>query len=203
MSDTEQLFILAGVWTIGAAVVAYFIPKWPAKIIAFALLVGIPFWELPFGYYKFLNLCAHEGGWRVFEKIAPQQSVCAIYPLDSATKQFIDAGFTIVEAKDKGGNTWRYTRDEINDKPKAAGSATVSEYCVVQDFIEGLPWRIQRNEHVVVRLSDKHIVGRFSDFVWYGTWWQQKAIPMLGRGGECRHGDAIPAIAYTLRAGSQ
>ena len=57
MSDTEQLFVLAGVWVAIAAVIARFISGWPARIVVFTLLVGIPFWELPYGYYNFRELC--------------------------------------------------------------------------------------------------------------------------------------------------
>ena len=76
MSDTEQLFVVAAVWVIIAAVIARFIPNWPVRIAFFVLAVGIPFWELPYGYYNFQNLCREETKLMVIERIPPQESVC-------------------------------------------------------------------------------------------------------------------------------
>jgi len=195
MSDTEQLFIVAGVWTAGAVALAYVVPKWPAKIATVVLLVAVPFWELPYGYFNFLRLCEKEGGLRVFEKIAPQQTVCANYPIEKSAARLLELGIVGVEAKDQYGET-RY----ISREPEgaSAGKKESAQYCINQSFVTNLPWRIQRNEHTLVRISDQHLAARYSDFVWFGTWWQQDFLPVLGRGGECRHGDALLAIASAL-----
>ncbi len=195
MSDTEQLFILAGFWTAGALILAYFIPSWWAKIAAVALLVGIPFWELPFGYMNFRRLCEGQGGLRVIESVTPQHTVCAIYPLESSASRLLELGFATVEAKDQLGHVWILSKDS---KRQSESANVSSAYCITQSFAKGLPWRIQRNEHTVIRVADEHRVAQFNDFVWFGTWWQEQALPVLGRGGECRHGDALRAIAAVL-----
>ena len=60
MSQTEELFLLAGTWTLIAIFIARFIPNWPGRIAFLAIAVGLPFWELPYGYYNFQRLCREE-----------------------------------------------------------------------------------------------------------------------------------------------
>ena len=76
MSDTEQLFIVAGIWSLISLFIARFISGWPARIAVFALLVGVPFWELPYGYFNFLSKCREETHVLVFKAISPQQNIC-------------------------------------------------------------------------------------------------------------------------------
>jgi hypothetical protein len=196
MSDTTQLFILAGIWTLAAAILVYFIKKWPARIIVFALLVGIPFWELPFGYLNFRALCNEQGGLHVFDKIAPQHQICLKSPIEYLAPQFLGNGINTVETIDRIG------KRRLVTKSGEIGHTSPTIYCVTQEFVQGLPWRTQRNEFAIVKATDQRVVARSSDFVWYGTWWQQAALPVLGRGGECRHGNPTPAIARLLVEGS-
>src|SRR3990172_5793830 len=104
MNDTEQLFIAAAVWALIAAAVARFIPNWPGRIAFFAFAVGIPFWELPYGYYNFQELCREEGSLRVLEPIAPQQSICVDYPFETAASGMMKMWFASIEARDKSGS---------------------------------------------------------------------------------------------------
>ena len=200
MSDTEQLFILAGFWTAGAVVLAYFIPKWPAKVAAVALLVGIPFWELPYGYYNFHRLCSHDGGLRVFESILPQKSICADYPLDYSAKDLLRFGFESVEARNKTGEVTRIvaTGATLQDSSKKL----VSALCVTFVNNGHLPWRVLRHDFLVIRATDNALVARHSVFDWFGMWWQEAASPMLGRGGICRE-DPIQPVMTMLRSGSK
>ena len=198
MSDTEQLFIFAGVWTIGAAVVAYFIPKWPAKIIAFALLVGIPFWELPYGFYNFNRLCRLEGKPMVFEPIAPQKSICADYPFDASARTLTRFGFDNIEARSKSGEIIRYTRNSSDPLAKDSAHKLASEYCVSFRNNNYLPWRVVRHDFTIHRASNGSIVARHSVFDWLGMWWQEAMSPILGRGGECREDPVSPVMAALL-----
>ncbi|HTP62988.1 MAG TPA: hypothetical protein VMJ14_12990, partial [Burkholderiales bacterium] len=72
MSDTEQLFIVAAVWTVVAAMVARLGPGWWGKGAFFAALLVVPFWELPYGYFNFQKLCAEDANLKVIDKIFPQ-----------------------------------------------------------------------------------------------------------------------------------
>jgi len=202
MNDTEQLFIAAAIWTIIAAVIARFIPNWPGRIAFFAIAVGLPFWELPYGYYNFQKLCREEGSLRIFEPIAPQQSICVDYPFETAALGMLKKGFVSVEARDKGGSVNRYLKAPRGDVDKVATDRVTSEYCITRTFVRELPWRAMRNELVIVRNQDNHLVARHSDFVWFGMWWQAAALPVLGRGGECRH-DGFGSVANSLIVGAK
>jgi len=202
MSDTANLFLLAGIWSLIAIVIVRLIPvPWPARIAVLALLVGVPFWELPYGYYNFKDLCREHGGLRNFEKFGPQTSVCASYPIDSAAGSLLSNGLVIVEAQDEDGRIKTITKETIDRAVKAERIPISSAYCVRHAFVQGLPWRIQRNEYLITGATDQRIAARFSDYVWYGTWWQQQMLPLLGRGGECRHGDPLKAVASALLTG--
>ena len=202
MNDTEQLFLVAAVWALIAAAIARFIPNWPGRIAFFALAVGIPFWELPYGYYHFEKLCKEHGGLKIFEPISPQQVVCLAYPFDSAASGMLKTGFSIVEARDKSGSVNRILRSTSGELESTKLNQVTSEYCTTYAFVRGLPWRIMRNEITISRESDQRLVARHSDFVWFGMWWQEAALPVLGRGGECRH-DGPSSVAKALLAGAK
>ena len=200
MNDTEQLFIAAAVWALAAAVIARFIPHWPGRIAFFAIAVGIPFWELPYGYYNFQKLCRDEGSLKIVEPIPPQTSVCVDYPYETAALGMLKGGFENVYARDKNGDVKRYLKSSSGAIEKVTTNRISSEYCVTYGFIRGLPWRMMRNEIVVFRDKEKRVVARHSDFVWFGMWWQEAAAPVLGRGGECRH-DGVGSITGALLRG--
>jgi hypothetical protein len=200
MSDTEQLFIVAAVWALIAAVIARFIPNWPGRIAFFAIAVALPFWELPYGYYNFEKLCKEQAGLKTFEPIQPQRFVCVAYPFDSGAPFLLKAGFSVVEARDKTGNVNRISRAPSGEFESAKLNRVTSEYCITYAFVRGLPWRVMRNEMTVSRESDQKLVARHSEFVWFGMWWQEAATPVLGRGGQCR-GDAIQPISTALLGG--
>src|SRR6185436_10438805 len=97
MSDTEQLFLVAAIWALIAAVIARFIPNWPGRIAFFAIAVALPFWELPYGYYNFQRLCRNETALIVSEKVLPQDSVCIDYFDAGLYRQLVQAGFSRIE----------------------------------------------------------------------------------------------------------
>jgi hypothetical protein len=199
MSDTEQLFIVAAVWAIAAAFLAYFVRNWGGRIALFAVLVGVPFWELPYGYLNFKRLCDEQGGLRVLEGISPQEKVCVSYPFETSAGRLLAAGFGIVEARDKNGRVTVLRNDQLaSEAPKLS-----SNYCVTQQFVPGLPWGIQRNEYVIIAQANDRVVARHSDFVWFGLWWQQITAPLLGRGGECRHNEPVNSIVNVLLRGQK
>jgi hypothetical protein len=199
MSDTAELFTLAGIWTLGALFVAYFIPKWPAKIAAVAFLVGIPFWELPYGYYNFRQLCVEEAKFQVFEEITPQDGIC-VENLDAGLyKNLSNAGFVRIEVM---GSTDDLQRDNQSGRVFfSKNQKAESKYCL--QFIGNipLPWRILRHDLLVTNSSDRRVVGRQSRFIWAGMWWQERASPVFGSGGSC-FDDPSRAIRYVRsRAG--
>ncbi len=200
MNDTEQLFLMALIWALIAMIVARFIPNWPGRVVFFTVAVAIPFWELPYGYFNFQRLCREESGLKVFESIGPQRIICVDYPYETAAIGMLKAGFSSVEARDKDGGVRRYSKSLFDNIESFNEPRVSSEYCVTHSFVRGLPWRTMRNELVIVRANDKHMVARHGEFVWFGMWWQEAALPVLGRGGECRR-DAVGAVAGALREG--
>jgi hypothetical protein len=185
MSDTTQLFILAGIWTLVAAFLVYFIRNWPARVVVFALLVGVPFWELPFGYQYFQASCEAAEKVKVIEAISPQSSVCVDYPFEDAAKAALKSGFERVEARGKSGDVREYVAAPTVDHPGGRKDRITARYCITSVLNIREPWRIWRHDHVVRRVSDERVVARQSRFTWSGMWWQEAANPILGRGGMC------------------
>jgi hypothetical protein len=199
MNDTEQLFVAAAVWALIAAAIARFIPNWPGRIAFFALAVGIPFWELPYGYYNFQKLCHAEVNLKVIEKLPPQDSVCIEYFDLGLYRQLVQAGFTRIEITGRSDNAKEYVasgRVFLTNHEQAESS-----YCIAFKNNISLPWRVLRADTLIERARDKRGVARQSEFYWAGMWWQEQAKPVLGRGGVCskESNDAIAA----LRRGSE
>jgi hypothetical protein len=186
MSDTAQLFIMAGVWTVAAAILAFhYISKWPARIAAFALLFGVPFGELPYGYYNFRLLCASEARVQIFEPISPQSNVCVDYPFEHAANEVLKSGFARVEARGKSGDVREFVAVPTTDRPGGRANRITANYCISIAMNINEPWRILRHDLFVRRASDERVVARQSQFSWRGMWWQEAASPILGRGGHC------------------
>ena len=199
MNDTEQLFLLAAVWTLSAAVITRFIPNWSGRIAFFAIAVGLPFWELPYGYYNFQKLCREEMELKVFERISPQQIVCADYPFVTLHGELLRSGFTIVETRGKAGEIKRYTaRPELVDSGRQSLEST---YCLTFVNNNQLPWRVLRHDQLITYAQDGHVVARQSRFSWSGMWWQEGLRPLLGRGGECFSEKNRSIVALRLGAG--
>jgi hypothetical protein len=193
MNDTEQLFVAAAVWALIAAVIARFIPNWPGRIAFFALAVGIPFWELPYGFYNFQKLCRDETNLKVFEKIPPQESVCIEYFDLGLYRQLVQAGFTRIEITGRSDNAKQYAasgRVLLTNRDQAASSC-----CIVFKSNISLPWRVLRTDILIEGTRDRRVVARQSDFYWAGMWWQEQARPVLGRGGVCsKESNDAPAV---------
>ena len=200
MNDTEQLFIAAAIWALIAAAIARFIPNWPGRIAFFAIAVGLPFWELPYGYYNFQRLCREEGKLRVFAEIAPQKSICAAYPFDDAAKTLHRFGFAIVEARDKTGGVIEFRGSGTAAPVQRKAKNISSNYCVTYVNNNTLPGRIYRHDFLIVRANDGVAVARYSVFDWLGMWWQHTASPVLGHGGECG-GDPVRPVMTALLVG--
>jgi hypothetical protein len=200
MNDTEQLFIAAAVWTLIAAAVARFIPNWPGRIAFFAIAVGLPFWELPYGYYNFQKLCREEAGLKIFENISPQESVCADFPFETSAKDLLKFGFSSVEARGKVGDVRKFLNIHGTEMSDRQSGRVTSTYCITFANNNHLPWGMIRHDFLITHADNGHIAARYSVFDWFGMWWQREAKPILGRGGECRS-DPIPTIISTLRKG--
>ena len=201
MNDTEQLFLLAAVWTAIAAVIARFTPNWPGRIAFIAIAVGLPFWELPYGYYNFQKLCSEEGNLRVFAEIAPQKSIFVAYPFDDSARTLHRFGFVSVEARDKAGGVVEFQGAGSASPFQRRATSVSSDYCVTFVNNNHLPWRIYRHDFLIVRANDDVTVARHSAFDWLGMWWQQAALPVLGHGGDCG-GDPVRLVMTALRVGA-
>ena len=198
MNDTEQLFIAAAVWALIAAGIARFIPNWPGRIAFFAIAVGIPFWELPYGYYNFQKLCREEINLRIGEKILPQDSVCIDYFDLGLYRQLVQAGFTRIEITGRSDNAKEYAasgRVFLTNRGQAKSS-----YCIAFTNNTYLPWRILRADILIEHARERRVVARQSEFYWAGMWWQEQARPVLGRGGVCSK-ESNDALAVLHRGG--
>ncbi len=198
MDYTGQLFTMAIVWMLVAAVSAYFVPKWWLKGAFLLLAVGIPFWELPYGYYNFRKLCGEAASLQTLSKIPAQDSVCIEY-FDLRLYQLLESsGFTRIEVTGKSENAKPYVasgRVYLVDRKQVQ-----SEYCVIFRNNIAQPWRILRADTLLVRAVDGSTAARQSYFRWDGMWWQEAARPLLGIGGACS-GD-LKATVMALRQGS-
>ena len=183
MSDTEQLFIVAGVWTFIAGFIAYFIPSWWIRVPVFAVLVGVPFWELPYGYYNFLKFCQTETKVQVFEKIPPQEFICLDHfdPLQYGV--LVKAGFTRIEIVGRSDNAKEYAAS--GKVFMVSRDDAKSSLCITSKINNALPWRLLRHDVLVTQIHGSGIVVKQSRINWLGMWWQHQMSPVLGRGGYC------------------
>jgi hypothetical protein len=199
MSHTTELFIVAAVWTVVAVFIARTIPNLFARVAVGALLIGIPFWELPYGYYNFAKLCRNEIGLLVIENFPPQEAVCAAYPFVTLHRDLLAAGFSVVETKGFAGDIKRYAIQD-GRVVEAPQSVLLSKYCMTFVNNVQLPWRVSRHEVRIMRTQDERLVARQSRFAWGGMWWQEAARPVLGSGGRCSTDPRLPMLA--LRNGT-
>ncbi|MFN0191900.1 MAG: hypothetical protein ACKVP5_07965 [Aestuariivirga sp.] len=202
MSDTEQLFIVAAVWTVIAAFLARFVPNWGGRIALFAVLVGVPFWELPYGYSNFVKHCDANAKLQVLEPIEPQRSVCFDYQIGPLAEKLLDRGFVQVETKGNDGKFTSYSRPESQLKVSTGADRATSEYCVAFSNNNQHPWRVIRHDFFVIRSRDSVVVARHGASDWLGMWWQDKASPLLGRGGSCRS-DQVQSLLAALLKGTK
>ncbi len=194
MSPTEELFLVAAVWTLIAVFVARFFSTWLARIVFVAIAVAVPFWELPYGYLNFRKVCADQVQLQVFEKILPQESVCLSRFDSGQYAQLNRAGFSRIEvpAITEGAKEFISSGRVIN----IAATGAQSTYCITFENNILVSNRLSRSDILVTRRADGRIAARQSDFFWGGMWWQEMARPLLGRGGECSVGlnEAIGAL---------
>ncbi len=198
MSHTAELFGMAVVWMGIAAFISRFLPNWPGRIATFAILVGIPFWELPYGYYNFTRLCREEARLLVYEKIIPQESVCFDDFYEDVYRTVVGAGLSRVEVR-------RRTNFHQSDVTTAQvvrikKGEERSLYCFDSIVNVKLPWRILRHDNLLNGASDGRNVARLSRFSWAGMWWQEEARPILGSGGEC--GVPMSQLFEAIRRGA-
>ncbi|HLX80272.1 MAG TPA: hypothetical protein VKS43_06785 [Burkholderiales bacterium] len=185
MNDTEQLFLVVIVWALIAAAIARFIPSWLGRIAFCTVAVGVPFWEFPYGYYKFQVLCRENTRPEIFERIPAQEEVCADYPYVTLHKDLLGFGFTSVETRGRTGEVKRYTAAPDGHTAKSVQQKIRSTYCLTFVNNNRLPWRLWRHDVLIKRTDNNRVVARQSRFNWAGMWWQEKARPILGNGGTC------------------
>jgi hypothetical protein len=198
MSDTQQLFALAAVWTVIAFFISRLVANWPGRIALFVALVGIPFWELPFGYYNFRNQCAEKTKLQMLGGISPQKSVCITHFDLSLYRRLIEAGFDRIEVTERADNA----REHLGNGKLVliAREKASSEFCIAFENNIAQSWRILRADTLIIGARDNRRVAQQSYLRWDGMWWQSVAKPVLGVGGVC-HGDLAAPIT-ALRRGA-
>lgn len=186
------------IWALVAAVIARFIPNWPGRIVLFTIAMAIPFWELPYGYYYFQKLCRDETRLQIYERIPSQDAVCIEYFDLAFFSLLTQAGFKRIEITGRSDNAKDYVADGrvfLTNREQAKSS-----YCVSFKSNILLPWRIWRDDTLILRASDGHMAARQSRLLWAGMWWQQEARPLMGIGGVCSSELNAPILA--LRQGA-
>ncbi len=183
MSHTAELFGMAVVWIGIAAFISRNPSNWPGRIATFAILVGIPFWELPYGYYNFTRLCNEQARLLVYEKIVPQEAICFDDFYEDVYRTVADAGLSRIEVR--GRTNFRQSDVTTAHVVPIKKGEERGLYCFDSVVNVKLPWRILRHDNRVNRASDGRNVARLSRFSWAGMWWQEGTRPILGSGGEC------------------
>ena len=196
MNDTEYLFVVAAVWSIISLLLARLVPNWGGRIALFVVLVGVPFWELPYGYYKFSSLCRDKVALQVFEEMMPQTSICIDYFDVPLYVELVRVGFDRIEITERSDSAKNYLRNDRVVMVKRDEAR--SSYCIAFKNNIHMPWRMLRSDILVERAGDGRVVARQSDFYWIGMWWQAEATPVLGRGGMCsrKSNEAILAVRH-------
>jgi hypothetical protein len=184
MSHTTELFIMAAVWCVISAVIVRFVaPGWPARIGLFAILVGVPFWELPYGYFNFTQLCDQHARVIAYEKVVPQESICFEDFYEDVYGTVARAGITQIEVR--GRTNFREKNTTTAQVVRVTRGSEKSLYCYESRANIPLPWRILRHDSLITGAKDGRVVLKLSQFVWSGMWWQEQAAPVLGNGGRC------------------
>jgi hypothetical protein len=204
MNDTADLFAMAGVWVVIAALIARAVPitsRW-GKSLMFATLVAILFWELPLGYLHFRELCATQTKLRIIETIPAEASVCVEGFDQRQFERLIAMGFSRVEVIGQSANGRLYLE---KGRFKEAlllsyGRPTSSSYCFSTRTNGVEPWHIARTDYLLLKVPNKREVARESAFFWSGLWWQRGLRPLLGNGGHCFPAES--EIFRTLKKGS-
>ena len=198
MGPTENLLLMVAIWSAIAAGVAHFLPTWTMRAAFTLAAVGIPFWEIPFGYYNFRKLCDQEGPLKVYEPVEPQTTVCAEGQMAWNAEYLLKGGFSSVEARPSKGGIVRLTRRPSGTIDRVPIERVTSKYCLENALNQRQPWRILRHDYLVRNEKEARLVARASAFTWSGTWWQEAASPLLGYGGACV-GRPFESISKFLR----
>jgi hypothetical protein len=173
-----------------------------AKGAAILIALAIPFWDLPFGYYSFRDHCETEGGLQVLNKVQPQKKAffdsLPPYPI----KDLLTHGFTVVEAKDSGGNgISRYQLRADGGVEIRAVAQPESNVVVSVRRGQRLPWNIVRDDRFLRAPVEGKELARYSEFTWRGGWVQVVMSPLLGQGPSCTAGPTDPIVRLILRGG--
>src|SRR5438270_54322 len=113
--------------------------KW-AKGLAVFVALGIPFWDLPFGYYNFHSHCMTEGGIQQYAPISPQKSLFFPQATGVRPEQLFNLGVEVVEFRSPKRNSFlRYTRSDRGIEKHETAEST-SAVRIVTNYNFELPW---------------------------------------------------------------
>lgn len=155
--------------------------RW-AKAFVALIAVYLPFWDVPYGYYKFRALCAEEGGLHAFGKVSPQLSVF----LDSSTlrteqerTKMLARGFRFVEMQFQDGTSVSYSKSATGQTQQVPLSNPTSNYGIRTDLNQRLAWGVIRHDHVLYVRGSNEVLARNSQFAWR-SWIRDKLLALPG-----------------------
>lgn len=167
----------------------------PQKVAATAIAIVIPFWDLPVGYFNFLQSCLEEGGVRVTKIIPPAPALLIDETTRYTPHEVLRFGFTAVEFSSPDG-TVRFTKGS-NGVTKSVHAAPMSELKIEHTGVTSLSWNLDRWDYVARSIKDGSVVATQRDFRWRGMWWQIAMAPFLGEGPYCMD-DSAPTLLAVL-----
>jgi hypothetical protein len=174
------------------------LPTTRAKAAAVFVALAIPLWDLPFGYFNFLNHCTSDGGVKQLENMPAQK---ALY-FDSLTgirpEALLKAGLDSVEFRKIGEvGIVRFKRTSSGAMERIEVSSAVSPVRIRSTFNEELSWNLLRHEDVLEDSATGRPIARARDYTWLGGWIQRRTAPMLVPMDQCHiapSGQLIPLV---------
>jgi hypothetical protein len=173
--------------------------RW-AKAVVALVAVYLPFWDVPYGYYNFRTLCAEEGGVKVFEKVAPQNSIYLDKTMFGAGSYMFKLGYQVVEEHDRAGHIVRRDASDPSRRETVDRASLVSTYGTRIEPTKRQPWGISRvDEFVFVLRTDSDVI-RSTYFTWQ-IWINSLGVPGLGHLSFCPDRVNRTNAAAALRSG--
>jgi hypothetical protein len=149
--------------------------NWARAAVVVAAL-GIPFWDLPIGYYEFQRLCSAEGGLRILKPVAPQERVFFDSMPSQSAEDLLAKGFKVVEiarADGKGIARHEFLGGIVTKnvaEPESAVRVTIRRNQL-------LSWNILRDDRIAQFRVNGELLARHSTFTWHGGWLKALASP--------------------------
>lgn len=163
------ILFLIGLYVWGATKIVRRTPPIWGKALVVVAAVLIPTADAVYGRYKLKEMCAAEGGLRIFRVV---EGVAGFDdPTDVPREESIkNDGYKLIEGKELGGQRSRLSLRPDGTIIREVGIAPVSEY--VYDFIEGDVFRdvYYRTESRIRVKSTGEVLSRAVNISYSGGW---------------------------------